>query len=1222
MFPIIRTCFVVAVVSLIGCGSPSNNHPDGSSNSDGPMVTPMDGGTDDGSTGDGGNPNGGPKITMCPAAGMPALGSGTCAVTAGSDARLITATVLTPGEVLRGGQVLIGADGKIACVACDCSAMGAGATTISCPTGVVTPGLINTHDHMTFQQAPGVDSGERYEQRHDWRKGLRGHTKLSAGNFANTGKLQMAELRFVLGGATSSVSAGGTAGFLRNLDSANQEEGLGQKAVISQTFPLGDSAGTQLTMGCAYPMIDTTGSVSAEDSYLPHVSEGIDVVARNEFLCASSTANNGQDLALANSGFVHAIGLRPADYSLLAASSTAIIWSPRSNIRLYGDTAMAPEAARMGVLIALGTDWVQSGSMNMLRELQCADSLNATYYDKYFNDEQLWLMATQNAAMATATDDVIGVLKAGYYGDVSIFNGATNKDHRAVIAAKPEDVVLVMRAGKVLYGDQSVVSSIPSMTPCDALDVCGTQKSVCVAGEVMGATLMSIQTAAGTDAYPLFFCGAATNEPSCLPTRPASVMSSTIYTGMPTAEDADGDGVPDATDNCKTVFNPIRPVDNGAQGDADADGVGDACDLCPLTANSNTCMPVDPNDADSDGIPNAMDNCPMVANMNQADADMDMKGDVCDACPNDSNPGAQGCPATIYQIKMGTVMPGAVVKLTNVLVTGKAESGFFIQVKPGDMGYTVPENSGLFVYAPANTVKQGDRLTITSGTVTVYFGQIELISPVITVLSSTNEASPPAVVETSANLAMAARAAQLESVLVTVNNAVVTDIAPAPGSGDLAPTNEFVVDGMLRINDFLFAYSFPQKGESYNSITGVLELRNSNYKIEPRGTTDLVLGPPRLVSFGPDSFVRVGAAATIPTAIQVSLSRAATVAATVTLDAMGATSLTVPANVVIPVGATSVSVPVTGVARTDNFVPIKASLDGIDVTGNVRVIDNTDVPAVKDVQPTTAVVASGGMVTLTVDLDIPAVPGTAPNLGTIVNLSSMVAGAVPATVLVPANATSATFQYKQLGAATMDTVTATAENTTAGKTANVLVRAHLVINEVDYDEPGTDTTEFIEIYNPTAATIDMSNFAAVLVNGADNKEYTRINLTGSLSPDSYLVIASATVQVDPNATLIKFGAASNNIQNGSPDGIAIIDKSTGEIIDALSYGGSMTAAIITGFTGTRSLVEGTATTVLDTNTAGVIRSLIRNPNGADADNALVDWAITSVPTPGSKNIKM
>ena len=40
-------------------------------------------------------------------------------------------------------------------------------------------------------------------------------------------------------------------------------------------------------------------------------------------------------------------------------------------------------------------------------------------------------------------------------------------------------------------------------------------------------------------------------------------------------------GVLDASDNCPTVFNPIRPLDSGAQADLDGDTVGDACDPTP-----------------------------------------------------------------------------------------------------------------------------------------------------------------------------------------------------------------------------------------------------------------------------------------------------------------------------------------------------------------------------------------------------------------------------------------------------------------------------------------------------------------------------------------------------------------------------------------------------------------------------------------------------------------
>ena len=43
-------------------------------------------------------------------------------------------------------------------------------------------------------------------------------------------------------------------------------------------------------------------------------------------------------------------------------------------------------------------------------------------------------------------------------------------------------------------------------------------------------------------------------------------------------------------------------------------------------------------DSDGDGVPDATDNCPNDANADQADGDGDDVGDVCDNCPNDANP--------------------------------------------------------------------------------------------------------------------------------------------------------------------------------------------------------------------------------------------------------------------------------------------------------------------------------------------------------------------------------------------------------------------------------------------------------------------------------------------------------------------------------------------------------------------------------------------------------
>ncbi len=181
---------------------------------------------------------------------------------------------------------------------------------------------------------------------------------------------------------------------------------------------------------------------------------------------------------------------------------------------------------------------------------------------------------------------------------------------------------------------------------------------------------------------------------------------------------------------------------------------------------------------------------------------------------------------------------------------------------------------------------------------------------------------------------------------------------------------------------------------------------------------------------------------------------------------------------------------------------------------------------------------------------------------------------------------------------------------------------HLVINEVDYDNVGTDYDEFVEIFNPTGSDVDLSGKAIVLVNGNNSLPYRTVYLdeAGILPAGGYLVVASATVPVDPDALYVYFGLDSNAIQNGSPDAVALMDMVTGELIDALSYEGEIDSAVIVTDAGelTYNLVEDQAPVFGDS--SSINGSMVRIPNGSDTDWAYLDWMFTTHPTPGFENI--
>ncbi len=100
------------------------------------------------------------------------------------------------------------------------------------------------------------------------------------------------------------------------------------------------------------------------------------------------------------------------------------------------------------------------------------------------------------------------------------------------------------------------------------------------------------------------------------------------------------------------------------------------------------------------------------------------------------------------------------------------------------------------------------------------------------------------------------------------------------------------------------------------------------------------------------------------------------------------------------------------------------------------------------------------------------------------------------------------------------------------------------INELHYDNAGTDTGEFIEVVIENAGTYTLSDFTVTLYNGSNGETYAAQTLDNFTSGSS-----------SGNFTFYTWYPSS--IQNGAPDGLCIDYQGT--VIQFLSYEGTFTA---------------------------------------------------------------
>lgn len=209
----------------------------------------------------------------------------------------------------------------------------------------------------------------------------------------------------------------------------------------------------------------------------------------------------GLDLPQMN--FVHGVGIPSKDYPELAKKKIGLIWSPFSNLILYSQTLDISNAFKAGVRLALGSDWVPTGTKSVLEEVKIARRYILKDIDKedLVNtltnntgkvekiDEILFKMITENPAEMIGHSEIkkaavtktnpsgyseaaVGRLAEGAMGTVIVVSYQDKNPYTNLIEkADEKDINLVVVDGHAVYGNKSYLDKLGFASKYEILPV-------------------------------------------------------------------------------------------------------------------------------------------------------------------------------------------------------------------------------------------------------------------------------------------------------------------------------------------------------------------------------------------------------------------------------------------------------------------------------------------------------------------------------------------------------------------------------------------------------------------------------------------------------------------------------------------------------------------------------------------------------------------------------
>jgi len=324
--------------------------------------------------------------------------------------------------------------------------------------GTLYPGLIELHNHLSYNALRLWAVPKKFSNRDQW-GGIAEYRQRVSGPMTIIGEtpellpalVRYVEAKCLVAGVTTSqgialFSNAGVRRFYRGI--IRNVEATDEAALPEATTRIAD-----VDMQSASKFLER---LKKESCFLLHLSEGVDETARKHFQ-ALQIGGDHWAITPQLTG-IHAAGLKAADWDIYGARGAAAVWSPLSNLLLYGDTAQIAAAKAANVRLGLGSDWSPSGSKNLLGELKVAKLWSD--HHRIFTALELVAMVTRTAASILGWNAVLGSLEPGKRADISVVDGVDGDPYDHLLTAKEADMALVVINGVPRFGTPALFSAL------------------------------------------------------------------------------------------------------------------------------------------------------------------------------------------------------------------------------------------------------------------------------------------------------------------------------------------------------------------------------------------------------------------------------------------------------------------------------------------------------------------------------------------------------------------------------------------------------------------------------------------------------------------------------------------------------------------------------------------------------------------------------------------